>query len=314
LPQAHTCTNTLELPNYHDALIETGKFAEGEALEKELQRLLGEKLRMAIRETGSYELDAIVEIASTPQAAYHSSQEFDARERQEQHNQLSDTIKDSSATSTSLPLPDAPSIYSGVSDMSADNAEAAQRPVSHASSCSLQSLPQHQTPAACATDVANKGLEASEQDLPRAPAISSPWAAVRPPDAIGLSQSSSLEDLSPLLQLRPPKDTEMDRKPSITSVGSNDFQDMPPTQATAQLRRPGGSSDALESAREPVRAPIPFMGERGLNSISSTGSDEERNLLTSLLVSRPSIETPRKMGSSIDDLIEELDMLEIGKE
>lgn len=62
LPQAHTCTNTLELPNYHDALLESGTVSEDaskETLAVELHRLLGEKLRLAIRETSGYELDAV---------------------------------------------------------------------------------------------------------------------------------------------------------------------------------------------------------------------------------------------------------------
>jgi len=59
LPQAHTCTNTLELPNYYEALIGSGKFTEGQAgLEAELRRVLGEKLRLAITEGLGYELDA----------------------------------------------------------------------------------------------------------------------------------------------------------------------------------------------------------------------------------------------------------------
>jgi len=59
LPQAHTCTNTLELPNYHQALLETGAVADegSAAMKSELKRILEEKLRLAISETGGYELD-----------------------------------------------------------------------------------------------------------------------------------------------------------------------------------------------------------------------------------------------------------------
>jgi len=57
LPQAHTCTNTLELPNYHEALLESGRATEGSDLNAALRRLLGEKLRLAISETSGYELD-----------------------------------------------------------------------------------------------------------------------------------------------------------------------------------------------------------------------------------------------------------------
>lgn len=56
--EAHTCTNTLELPNYDDALRQSGFVAEDQ-ISAELRRLLGEKLRLAIKETASYELDAI---------------------------------------------------------------------------------------------------------------------------------------------------------------------------------------------------------------------------------------------------------------
>jgi len=61
LPQAHTCSNTLELPNYHEALIESGEItadASDRAMAIELERILGEKLRLAIRESTGYELDA----------------------------------------------------------------------------------------------------------------------------------------------------------------------------------------------------------------------------------------------------------------
>uniref|UniRef100_A0A7S1QLD2 HECT domain-containing protein n=1 Tax=Alexandrium catenella TaxID=2925 RepID=A0A7S1QLD2_ALECA len=62
LPQAHTCTNTLELPNYHDALLESGVVKEEqgpEVLAAELRRVIGEKIRVAINESNGYELDAI---------------------------------------------------------------------------------------------------------------------------------------------------------------------------------------------------------------------------------------------------------------
>eukprot|EP00930_Biecheleria_cincta_P023824 TRINITY_DN17140_c0_g1_i1.p1 TRINITY_DN17140_c0_g1~~TRINITY_DN17140_c0_g1_i1.p1 ORF type:complete len:871 (-),score=186.39 TRINITY_DN17140_c0_g1_i1:281-2893(-) len=68
LPQAHTCTNTLELPNYYESLLESGRFALdddgkpiGEAaktVNAELKKLLKERLITAISETDSYELDA----------------------------------------------------------------------------------------------------------------------------------------------------------------------------------------------------------------------------------------------------------------
>jgi len=62
LPQAHTCSNTLELPNYYEALLESGEIAadaSNEVLATELKRILGDKLRLAIRESTGYELDAI---------------------------------------------------------------------------------------------------------------------------------------------------------------------------------------------------------------------------------------------------------------
>jgi len=63
LPQAHTCSNTLELPNYHDALKESGRVAgdeNSEAFAAALRELLSKKLLTAIRETSGYELDANV--------------------------------------------------------------------------------------------------------------------------------------------------------------------------------------------------------------------------------------------------------------
>jgi len=63
LPQAHTCTNTLELPNYYESLQECGRYEPQEgkatrALMTELKNLLKERLHTAINETDSYELDA----------------------------------------------------------------------------------------------------------------------------------------------------------------------------------------------------------------------------------------------------------------
>jgi len=58
LPQAHTCTNTLELPNYHDSLKASGRCCDSDFAE-ELRRILGERLRLAIAETAGYELDVI---------------------------------------------------------------------------------------------------------------------------------------------------------------------------------------------------------------------------------------------------------------
>lgn len=58
LPQAHTCTNTLELPNYHEALVHSGRVSP-DKIGPELRRHLGEKLRFAMLETGGYELDAL---------------------------------------------------------------------------------------------------------------------------------------------------------------------------------------------------------------------------------------------------------------
>eukprot|EP00928_Gymnodinium_smaydae_P009828 TRINITY_DN13680_c0_g1_i1.p1 TRINITY_DN13680_c0_g1~~TRINITY_DN13680_c0_g1_i1.p1 ORF type:complete len:776 (+),score=204.14 TRINITY_DN13680_c0_g1_i1:101-2428(+) len=57
LPQAHTCANTLELPNYYAALKETGG-ANDASMESTLRRIVGERLRLAISESAGYELDA----------------------------------------------------------------------------------------------------------------------------------------------------------------------------------------------------------------------------------------------------------------
>ncbi|CAK8999451.1 Probable E3 ubiquitin-protein ligase TOM1 (HECT-type E3 ubiquitin transferase TOM1) [Durusdinium trenchii] len=63
LPQAHTCTNTLELPNYYESLQESGRYAAQEgkatrALMSELKSVMKDRLLTAIVETDSYELDA----------------------------------------------------------------------------------------------------------------------------------------------------------------------------------------------------------------------------------------------------------------
>lgn len=69
LPQAHTCSNTLELPNYYEALKESGRVKEGEsskAFSSALRELLRTKLLMAIRETSGYELDATADRVAPP--------------------------------------------------------------------------------------------------------------------------------------------------------------------------------------------------------------------------------------------------------
>jgi len=61
LPQAHTCSNTLELPNYYEALKESGRIKGDEASKtfaSALVEILRNKLLLAIRETSGYELDA----------------------------------------------------------------------------------------------------------------------------------------------------------------------------------------------------------------------------------------------------------------
>mmetsp|Transcript_44680 Transcript_44680/g.100646 ORF Transcript_44680/g.100646 Transcript_44680/m.100646 type:complete len:678 (+) Transcript_44680:3-2036(+) len=62
LPQAHTCSNTIELPNYYESLLEAGTFAAdapSSQVAQEVTKILGERLRLAIRETAGYELDAV---------------------------------------------------------------------------------------------------------------------------------------------------------------------------------------------------------------------------------------------------------------
>jgi len=79
LPQAHTCTNTLELPNYYESLRESGRFPvnvgfPAKALNAELKRLVRERLVTAITETDTYELDAtagdVSICAVTPSSAF----------------------------------------------------------------------------------------------------------------------------------------------------------------------------------------------------------------------------------------------------
>eukprot|EP00913_Durusdinium_trenchii_P000775 g723.t1 len=73
LPQAHTCTNTLELPNYYESLQESGRYAAQEgkatrALMSELKSVMKDRLLTAIVETDSYELDA-TEVARNEEGA-----------------------------------------------------------------------------------------------------------------------------------------------------------------------------------------------------------------------------------------------------
>lgn len=61
LPQAHTCTNTLELPNYWQALLAVaaadGTSDQQPPLERRLEHVLLERLRLAIAGAGGYGLD-----------------------------------------------------------------------------------------------------------------------------------------------------------------------------------------------------------------------------------------------------------------
>jgi len=62
LPQAHACSNTIELPNYYESLMECGQWMEDATeaqIAKEVRRIIGERLRFAIQETAGYELDAV---------------------------------------------------------------------------------------------------------------------------------------------------------------------------------------------------------------------------------------------------------------
>ena len=59
LPQAHTCNNTLELPNYWESLQALDKKASRQQLEADVRELLAGHLEMAITECGEYGLDQI---------------------------------------------------------------------------------------------------------------------------------------------------------------------------------------------------------------------------------------------------------------
>lgn len=77
LPQAHTCSNTLELPNYYEALKESGQVADGPgspAFAAALRALLQTKLLVAIRETSGYELDATGQPGAVPESPARQQQ------------------------------------------------------------------------------------------------------------------------------------------------------------------------------------------------------------------------------------------------
>jgi hypothetical protein len=60
LPQAHTCDNILELPNYREALARNGNTSTGRKLVEELKTLFSGKLMVAIEEgCVGYDLDAL---------------------------------------------------------------------------------------------------------------------------------------------------------------------------------------------------------------------------------------------------------------
>ena len=56
LPRAHTCTNTLELPNYYESLRAVRKCDD---VDEECHKILKEKIEMAIHYTEGYGLDAL---------------------------------------------------------------------------------------------------------------------------------------------------------------------------------------------------------------------------------------------------------------
>jgi len=311
LPQAHTCTNTLELPNYHDALIESGEFSaeRGEALQKELQRVLGEKLRMAIRETGGYELDA-TEVESSFPPAHPTSHELEAREREAQPIQA-DIIKSDPSRWSIDPLPATPSVHSGVSDgpeAVSDMPEAAVPPSSagHESSCSLQSLPGPPKPTASAwADVAAESSQAaSTQALAESDRFGQGQTSVQPWEALraepGELQADLLEDsCDPNNQSKSLEDV-----PSQPLRGDMEVRDVTSISAL-DTQLPGGNSDSQ------MKAPVAFLGELGFGP---SASDEDASVLASLLQG-PDLgsdrDAPKKItgSSEIDNLIEELDML-----
>ena len=59
LPQAHTCNNTLELPNYWESLQALDKKASRRQLEADVREIFAGHLEMAVTECGEYGLDRI---------------------------------------------------------------------------------------------------------------------------------------------------------------------------------------------------------------------------------------------------------------
>jgi len=114
LPQAQTCTNTLELPNYHDALRESGKLPEDatpEMMTTELKHLLGEKLRLAIKEAAGYELDAVgmeeEENVFTPNPPSPPRTPFEEKRRPPSASRIGSSLRSSLVTASSTSIPGA---------------------------------------------------------------------------------------------------------------------------------------------------------------------------------------------------------------
>ena len=57
LPQAHTCSNTLELPNYYEALQALAEAGEGttEEMPSRMRAIMEDKLSTAIENTAGYD-------------------------------------------------------------------------------------------------------------------------------------------------------------------------------------------------------------------------------------------------------------------
>jgi hypothetical protein len=330
LPQAHTCTNTLELPNYHDALKESGKFTDdsgGDAsFAKQLQKLLSEKLRMAIRETGSYELDAVAEVTGNSHQPLQRTRSPPAA-HEDKGNPSGDFIKgvfpdlpraSSPGTSSVGEIPD-PNEDSGCVPIHGDGSDSASlqslRPGTGISAYSQGIAPsrQHTLDRYVSSEIVEpRRLDGTPQPSDFAGSGQEAFSSM-PPAALQ-------EQLQPLRPLG--KDLESLR-PLEAPYASGDMD----SQTTSASIEPHGRvpEDAawpqkpMRNALEPLKAVPAAPCEGGIEQ--SAGSDLEgllnQGVFKSLLQPSPAKETISasggKVNASIDDLIEELDMMDIGK-
>lgn len=345
LPQAHTCSNTLELPNYHDALKESGRVVEDDngngegTLESELRRLMDEKLRMAIRETASYELDAVpsaVQEAPAPVVRWSPEPEVPREDKRYSPGFKTPELGNYPASGMgAFKTPERGNLPG--SGVEADRPDSASRPESVNAMRQATKSPDPSSPSKPLTDAsvrgpstpltdanvraftANELLDGRQSRESSGRAESESLQSLRTDDALGCQVISPPPPpaASPPLDISPTRRVTGEPLPlqplrPLRHMVDEPLEPLrPPASAGESFRTP------LEPLRVPLRPPAPFMGEFGSPAQTGTEVDileQNGDILSSLLHSRNGPEqqpyrSPEKMvANDLDHLIEELEM------